>query len=34
VEWLTGDVPPAEVSPDEPVVRELLRAGDDLGRAV
>ena len=32
VEWLTGDVPPAEVSADEPVVQELLRAEADLGR--
>jgi acetylornithine deacetylase len=32
VEWLTGDVPPAEVSPEEPVVRELLGAEEDLGR--
>lgn len=33
VEWLVGDVPPAEVSPSEQIVRELLRAEGDLGRA-
>jgi acetylornithine deacetylase len=33
IEWLTGDVPPAEVAPDEPIVEELLRAQADLGRA-
>ena len=33
VEWLVGGVPPAQVSDDEPVVRELLAAERDLGRA-
>lgn len=32
VEWLVGGVPPAEVSPDEPIVHALLGAERDLGR--
>jgi acetylornithine deacetylase len=32
VEWLAGEVPPAEISEDEPVVRALLGAEGDLGR--
>jgi len=32
VEWLAGEVPPAEISEDEPVVRALLGAEADLGR--
>ena len=32
VEWLVGGVPPAEVSPEEPVVQALLGAERDLGR--
>jgi acetylornithine deacetylase len=32
IEWLAGDVPPAEVSPDEPVVQTLLAGEADLGR--
>ena len=33
VEWLVGGVPPAEVADDDPVVRSLLEAERDLGRA-
>jgi len=33
IEWLVGGVPPAEVSEDDPVVRSLLTAERDLGRA-
>jgi acetylornithine deacetylase len=33
VEWLLGAVPPAEVSPDEPVVQTLVGVERDLGRA-
>jgi acetylornithine deacetylase len=32
VEWLVGGVPPAEVSPEEPVAQALLSAERDLGR--
>ncbi len=32
VEWQVGGVPPAEVSPSEPVVRTLLETERDLGR--
>ena len=32
VDWLVGGVPPAEVSPEEPVVQALLGAERDLGR--
>ncbi len=31
IEWLTGAVPAAEVSPDDPVVRELVSAAHDVG---
>ena len=33
VEWFPSDVPPAEVSSDEPIVEALLGAERDLGRA-
>jgi acetylornithine deacetylase len=33
VEWLPGAVPPAEVSPDEPVALTLVGVERDLGRA-
>ena len=32
VEWLPNDVPPAEVSTDDPIVRTLLGVERDLGR--
>jgi acetylornithine deacetylase len=31
VEWLSGEVPPAEVDPDEPIVQTLLAAQADIG---
>jgi len=33
VEWFPSDVPPAEISPDEPIVEALLGVERDLGRA-
>jgi acetylornithine deacetylase len=32
IEWIVGEVPPAEVRADEPVVEALLGASRDLGR--
>jgi acetylornithine deacetylase len=33
VEWLPGAVPPAEISPEEPLVRTLIGVERDLGRS-
>jgi acetylornithine deacetylase len=33
IEWLVGGVPPAEVSPDDPIVTAALGAARDVGRS-
>ena len=32
IEWVVGEVPPAEVAADDPIVKALLEAQRDLGR--